>query len=91
LVSINRVAAELMGDTVDELLARMPTESYDPKLAVESKAREHLVCDGMGVITFELTAGHRDGSDRHPLVTKYPVCNAEGTVIGVGGCLGGCF
>ncbi len=90
---INRVAGELIGRSVEELLARSPTESYDPRAAVEIEAAERAVRDGEGAITFELAAVHPDGSDRHYLVTKHPVRNrnAAGTVADMGRCLGGCF
>ena len=89
-VLINRVAGELIGRSVEELLARSPTEFYDPRAAVEIEAAERAVRDGEGAITFELSG--RD-PDRHYLVTKHPVRNrnAAGTVVAVGRCLGGCF
>jgi hypothetical protein len=46
-VSVNRVAADRIGDTA----------------CVESKAGQRPIRDGIGAVTFELTAGHRDGSD----------------------------
>lgn len=67
-------------------------EKRNARLILRELASGRLtVRDGMGAITFELTAGHRDGSDHDYLPTKHPVCNAEGTVVGAGRCHGGWF
>jgi diguanylate cyclase (GGDEF)-like protein/PAS domain S-box-containing protein len=82
---VNRRAAELMGDTPENLVNRPPAELYESESAATIAAQERIVRDGGGAITFEITGRLSDGTDRDSLVTKYPVADADGRVIGVGG------
>jgi PAS domain S-box-containing protein len=82
---LNRVAADLIGDTVENLLGRPPEELDDPEVASRTDDQERTVRAGQGAVTFEMTAPHPDGSEDHYIVTKYPVTDSEGRLTGVGG------
>ena len=82
---INQVAAEVLGDTVENLLQRTPQEVYGAEVATQIDDHELAVRAGTGAVTFELTVAHPDASEHHYLVTKYPVTDSQGQGTGVGG------
>ena len=63
---------------------RSSVELYESESAATIAAQERIVRDGGGAITFEITGRLSDGTDRDSLVTKYPVADADGRVIGRG-------
>jgi diguanylate cyclase (GGDEF)-like protein/PAS domain S-box-containing protein len=86
-VVANQVSAEHLDRPVEEILGRGPAELYEPAVAAAVLSDDARVRDGSGPITFQATIprhGAVSGDLRDLLVTKYPVTDADGQIIGVG-------
>jgi diguanylate cyclase (GGDEF)-like protein/PAS domain S-box-containing protein len=86
-VVANGVSADQVGRPVEEILGRTPAELYEPAMASRIEQEERPVREGAGPVTFEMTVPGRGArpEDAHDyLITKYPVTDADGQIIGIG-------
>jgi two-component system, cell cycle sensor histidine kinase and response regulator CckA len=82
---INKLGAGLMGQALEDLLGRTAAELFDAQTAAAIDTQEHAVHRDGSATVFELRGQLPDGSARDYLVTKYPVRDADGQLLGVGG------
>ncbi len=82
---INRLGAELIGRPRAEILGRSALELYGAETAKAIDEQERSVRQGGGMAVFEVSGQTPDGSDHEYLVTKYPVHDGDGELVGVGG------
>ena len=82
---INRLGAELIGRPREQILGHSAVELYGRETAETIARRELAVRRGGETAVFEIPGRAPDGSSREYLVTKYPVRDANGEIVGVGG------
>ena len=82
---INKLGANLIGHALEDLLGRTAAELFDAQTAAALDTQEHAVHRDGSPTVFELRGQLPDGSARDYLVTKYPVRDADGQLLGVGG------
>jgi diguanylate cyclase (GGDEF)-like protein/PAS domain S-box-containing protein len=86
-VVANRASAEQIGRPVEEILGRAPAELYQPAVASEIERDYARILAGGDPMTLELSRAHPHGSPndvRDYLITRYPVLDADGKIVGVG-------
>jgi PAS domain S-box-containing protein len=84
---VNRLGAELVGQPAGEVLGRTPDEFYGEQADITAvvTASDRSVIEGGEAVTFEVSRWAVDGTARDYLVTKYPVRDPDGQIVGVGG------
>jgi PAS domain S-box-containing protein len=82
---VNRLGAELMGRAGQDLLGVDISELVDRYTAHALDEHEQEVRDTGQAVTRQLKGSLSDGSSRDYLVTKYPVRDRNGAMVGVGG------
>ena len=75
-----------MGITVDDALSQPIEELVDAQVLARLDEQERPVREGQGAVTFDLSGAASGGPDTLDfLVTKYPVTDSTGEIVGVGG------
>ncbi|WP_205696057.1 PAS domain S-box protein [Conexibacter sp. SYSU D00693] len=80
----NSAAAHALGASPDGIVGRPVREVLSPHAIDASLERDEAVLAGE-VVRFEPTIVNADGEERHHLATKFPVRDADGRVIALGG------
>jgi PAS domain S-box-containing protein len=83
LVLINDAAAASMGTTVQKALSAAPQDLIAP-LVHECLEQQRAIGTGAGATTIEVAGPGPDGTERHYLVTQYPVTDGTDKIVGVG-------
>ncbi len=81
---VNAEAATALGVPADELVGRSSYDSHPPQVAAVLRAEDaRIAADGTRT-TLRAPVRHPDGSDRLYEVTKYPVLDGDGRLVGFG-------
>ncbi len=84
-VIVNRLAASLMDHAPEDVLGHTAAELFDSDAAAAIDQQEGILRQTGKAISFELTGRTSDGILHDYLVSKYPVRDSDGKLVGVGG------
>jgi diguanylate cyclase (GGDEF)-like protein/PAS domain S-box-containing protein len=81
---INRETSRVLGTSTEQALGRDDTELFPPEQAASIRARDLQIIKKNKISTYEETVSNADG-ERTLLITKGPLRNEDGDVIGLFG------
>ena len=82
---VNKELTDRLGLALEEFLGRRSRDIRPPDVAVQAEALERKALDAAGPVSAEVMVTERDGTVRHYLETKFPIVDAGGAVMGLGG------
>jgi PAS domain S-box-containing protein len=85
VVLANQAASQALGMELDQILGRSVDDMLGPAIAAPYRYQDDLVLSGGSILSQEESQALRDGQRRWHLVTKVPLRDLEGEVIGLVG------
>ncbi len=80
----NRVFRDWYGATGDDIIGRRQADYFTPEEAAYYRGLDQSVLNDGEIVVRELEVSYPDGETRFVQITKFPVSNAEGEIVGSG-------